>query len=222
MKDLTVIMPTANKVPKGWAKYHREHLSNVIGDTPIITLSFEPTDWGTNIIQEEYGLLHLYKQLLIAAKAVETPFLAIAEDDTLYPREHFEYRPEGRVVYNNNKYSLFTWGKPMFYRRNNMTNSCMIAPTDMFVTALQERFDVHGDDVPPRLLCEVGRNWNERRFGVTATPSGFFNVEKPVVILSHEFGFDSAARNKRKVRNKDAHESLEDWGTAKSITKKFV
>src|SRR5437016_5786451 len=94
MKDLTIIFLTASKLPKKWALFQKEKLLEAVPDTPIITISKEPLDWGTNILQTEpYGTSNIWVQLLKGAKTATTKFIAVAEDDVLYPKEHFEFRP---------------------------------------------------------------------------------------------------------------------------------
>ena len=50
MKDLTVLMLTPNKVPEKWAEYHKTSLLEAIGNTPLITISNKPLDWGINLL----------------------------------------------------------------------------------------------------------------------------------------------------------------------------
>jgi hypothetical protein len=54
---------------------------------------------------------NFYRQLLKGCKVATTPYIAIAEDDTLYNKEHFNcFRPEMNVFgYNLNRWSVATW-----------------------------------------------------------------------------------------------------------------
>ena len=89
--DITIIMLTANRVPKGWAQFHKEKLLEAANGAPIITISREPLNWGINILQTEpYGISNIYWQLLKGAKAADTGYVGVAEDDILYPRVHFD------------------------------------------------------------------------------------------------------------------------------------
>src|SRR3989344_6555477 len=115
MKDITIIMMTPNRVPKKWAEFHRKVLMEAIGDTPIITISKEPLDWGINLLQTEYSYANLYKQMLRGAKLATTKFIGIADDDVLYPKEHFQFRPkEDGFYYNFNRWHMVTWGEPLY------------------------------------------------------------------------------------------------------------
>ena len=109
MNDLTVIFLTVNKVPEGWVKYHRQVLEEAIGDTPIITISKKPLDRGLNLIQEdEPSVPNIYRQVLRGCNACKTDYIAISEDDTLYHKSHFEYRPaKDTFSFNGQTFRLF-------------------------------------------------------------------------------------------------------------------
>jgi hypothetical protein len=80
--------------------------------------------------------------MLRATRLVKTPYIAIAEDDTLYNEEHFSYRPkDNEFAYNMTHWSLFTWGDPTYHWRNRRGNYSMIAPTKLLLEALEERFE---------------------------------------------------------------------------------
>src|SRR3990167_8395102 len=121
MNDLTVIFLTVNKVPEKWAEYHKKVLNEAIGDTLLITVSKKPMDWGLNLIQdEEPSVSNIYRQILRAAKLAVTPYIAIAEDDTLYHKEHFIFRPpEDTYAYDGHRWGIFTWGKPVYYYKRS-------------------------------------------------------------------------------------------------------
>src|SRR3989344_4238624 len=105
MDDITIIMMTPNRVPKLWADYHRQVLTKAIGNTPIITISKEPLDWGINLHQAKYGYPNIYKQMLRGAKLATTKYIAMADDDVLYPEEHFLFRPPtDGFYYNHNRW----------------------------------------------------------------------------------------------------------------------
>ena len=107
MDDLTVMYITNNKVPGDWIRFQIDTLYRAIGDdTAIISVSRYPMDLGENLIdKEEPCYWNIYMQMLRAAKEAETPFVAMAEDDVLYSKEHFtEFRPrEDQVSYNRSR-----------------------------------------------------------------------------------------------------------------------
>ena len=119
--DLTVIYYTANYLNNRFADRVREQLIRVIGQTPLISVSHKPMDFGENICVGDIGrsVYNIYKQVLIGARAAKTKYVATAEDDVLYSPDHYLYKPEpGTFAYDVNKWSIFTWYNPpiMSYR----------------------------------------------------------------------------------------------------------
>jgi hypothetical protein len=50
----------------------------------------------------------------VTKQAATTEYIATAEDDTLYHKSHFAFRPKC-FGYNMNKWSLFTWSDPPIF-----------------------------------------------------------------------------------------------------------
>ena len=222
--DITIIMLTANKVPKKWAEFHKEKLIEAAGSSPIITISREPLDWGINLLQtESYGISNIYFQLLKGAKAATTQYIGVAEDDTLYPKEHFEYRPPpDTFAYNQNKFGLFTWGKPTYFWKDRFKNSTLIAERKLVIEALDERFAKHPNGTPPGFTGEMGRNNVEDNLGITRRKGAWFSTEISIIAVDHEFGIDRLARTHRKRMGILRAYDIPHWGKAEDIVKKFL
>jgi hypothetical protein len=221
MSDLTVIFLTLNKVPKRWAKYHKQILTEAIGNTPIITISKKPLDWGANLIQKEEGHVNIYRQILRGAKLAKTPYIAIAEDDTLYPKEHFtKFRPPmDTFAYNMNRWGIFTWGKSTYFLKPSAANSSLIAPRELTIEALEERFK---KGIPEEKCGELGKEKIEKGLGVTLRKITPFYTIEPVLCFSHDFGYDELERNHRKRMWWIRAYEIPKWGRAEDIVKKFV
>lgn len=222
MNDITIIMLTPNKVPKQWAEYHKGVLLEAIGDTPLITISKEPLDWGQNIIQTEYGLLNLYKQLLRGAKLASTPYVAVAEDDTLYPKEHFEFRPPlNKIAYDLNRWVTFTWGEPFYFHKPHFCTGGMIAPRELLIFSLEEKFNKYPDKMPTGLLKEVGRNDWEKRNRITPIPTVSYYAKYPYLCFNHDFSVElNQANHIKRVWPVRAFD-IPKWGRAEEIVKRF-
>lgn len=223
--DLTIIMLTANRVPRKWAEFHKEKLIEAAGDSPIITISMEPLDWGINLLQtEEYGISNIYFQLLKGAKVATTEYIAVAEDDTLYPKEHFEFRPPlDTFAYNMNKFGVFRWSRiPTFFWKNRMKNSTLVAPRKLTIEALEERFNKYPKGTPPGFTGELGRNNIEDKLGVTRRKSVWFSTEISIIAIDHELGIDRLARTHRKGMGILRAYDIPYWGKAEDIVKEFV
>lgn len=224
MKDLTAIFLTVNKVPKKWAEYHRKVTSAALGDTRVISITRESSDWGINIIQEgEASVSNVYKQMLRGAKLATTPYVAIIEDDTLYIKEHLEYRPNlNTFAYNTNRAGLFTWGDPTYFWKMRMVNSGLIAPREQLIKALEERFKKYPAGVSNGLSGEVGRANIESKLGVNIQKSVKFETTVAIVSLGHDFSICPRQRSHRKRMGKVRAFDIPHWGKASEIVKHFV
>jgi hypothetical protein len=221
--NITIIFLTANKVPPQWAEFHKEKLLEAIGSSPIITLSMKPLDWGTNILQDQpYSASNIYFQLLRGAKIATTDYIGVAEDDMLYPKEHFEYRPPLDVfAYNMNKFSLFTWGKPTYFWKDRVSNSTLIASRRLIIEALEERFNKHPNGTPQGITGELGRRKVDDTLGLTPHKSAWFSTDTSVIRIDHEYGIDHLTRTHRKKMGILRSYDIPYWGKATDLIKKF-
>lgn len=220
MKDLTVIMMTFNRVPKAWAAYHQQVISEAIGDTPIITISNKPLDWGTNLIQKEYGLPNLYRQMLRGSKLAKTEYIAVIDDDTLYPREHFEFRPsEPGFYYNFNRWHLFTWGEPFYFHKPRPGNGCFIGTRKLVIKAMETRMKAD-PDLKGYCVKELGSSLRMRKYDKLESKS--FYTKQPIVSIYHEESIDEACRQHRKRAWPVRAYDIPLWGKAKELRKRFA
>jgi hypothetical protein len=223
MKDITIIYLTVNELPEGWLKFQQKTLLDAIKDTPLISISRKPMDFGINILQTEpKSSSNVYKQLLKGAKLSKTKFIAVAEDDSLYPEEHFQYRPSpGKVAYNLSHWSLFTWGTPTYSWRNRRGNYTMIAERDLVIEALEERFAKYPDGIPESIAGEIGRARVEKKMNVTLRESEDFSTNTPVINMNHRFSLDDRQRRQRKSLGTLRAYDIPYWGRADELIKKF-
>lgn len=224
MNDITIIMLTPNRLPKNWAKYHRQVLTEAIGNTPIITVSKEPMDWGINLLQTEYGYPNIYKQMLRAAKLATTKYIGMADDDTLYPRQHFEFRPPtDGFYYNHNRWCLPTWGKSkkdiLYFHKPRSGNVCMIAIRELVIKAMEARIAAN-PQLPGLFTKELGNSQRMMRYDeIQSQP---FYTTEPVVQLVHDLSADEAAQKHKKAIWPVRAYDIPVWGKAKDVLKKFV
>ena len=150
MNDLTIIYYTANTIRDNTAAGVRDYLLKVTENKfPIISVSQKPINFGENICVGEIGKskYNCYKQILIGVKEAKTKFVACAEDDTLYAKEHFEYRPpEGVFSYENN---MWLAEEKMYWRMDTNDRGGMwgcIAETENLLINLTTRYAVYPTD----------------------------------------------------------------------------
>lgn len=217
--DLTIIYYTANKIPEGFMKKVQKVLLEAAGDTPIISVSQKPIDFGENICIGDIGTSskNIYKQILIGAKAAKTEFVATCEDDTLYHKSHFEYRPKDKFAYNMHKWSVYTWTEMYSYKRRRST-AAMIAPRELLIKALEERF-----------LIKESEDWNwaelgryEQHLGVTVQPTEEFESNTPIVIFTHPEALGYGTQGERKKMGTMRAFDVPFWGKASDLIKLYA
>jgi hypothetical protein len=226
MKDLTVIFLTANEVPEEWRKYHRKVLLEAVGDYSLITVSRKPVEgMGKNIIDNyPKSYLNIYRHMLIAAKEATTDYVAVAEDDTLYPKEHFDFfRPEkDTFAYNQNRFALFTWGEAIYSMRNRKSNCSLIAPRELLIEALEERFKKFpGDTMPKEYVGELGREKIDKWLGVTVRKSVEVYSDVSIIQINHEAATEERQKRKRKSLGQVRAYDIPYWGKAEDLRKNF-
>jgi len=188
MVDLTIIYLTLNALPDKWYKFAIEHLVKAAGNFPIISISRVPMDLGTNLIQTEpKSYWNIYMQLLRGSLLAETDYVANAEDDTLYTKEHFAHfrPPKDKVSYDMSRWCLFTWDN-MYCMRQRVNNAMMIAPRELLIEALTERKNRWPNGYRhDSLVGEVGRPIVEQNLRVTKREAVQWYCYNPVVQLNH-------------------------------------
>ncbi len=220
-KDLTIVYLTASQLPDQFAEYQRSVLMKAVGDFPIISVSRKPLNFGhvQLIDTEKKCLSNIYRQLLRAAKEATTEFIATAEDDCLYHESHFTfYRPKpDEFAYDQNRFSLFTWGDPIFSWRNRRSNSTLIAPRKLLIEALEERFAKWPDGTPDNITGEVGRGRVERNMGITVRNCIDAYNKISVIFINHEYGSEDRQRTHRKSLGPIRAYDIPHWGRASDI-----
>lgn len=220
--DLTVIYLTANQMPDKWAVAQLASLFIATQGMPLITVSRKKITWGEeNILDTEpKSHLNMYKQMLKAAKLAKTRYIAAAEDDVLYSRDHFTYMrpPLDTFAYNMSRWSVYSWD-PIFSIKHRKSNCTLIAPRELFIEAWEERLAKFNGEIPAHRVGEVGRPNLDKWLGVTVRKCTEYWSGIPVIHLNHDNGTDSTEHRKRLGE----HRALEIpyWGTAESVVELY-
>jgi len=228
MSETTIIYLTQNLLTDGWMDYQKKVLLDSISeDTPIIVISRKPTivrnKNDINIIQTEpSSASNVYWQMLKAVKLAKTKYIAVAEDDTLYFRDHFNFIPkrEDTFYYNCSRWSLFSWS-PIYSWRDRKTNCCLVANRELVLEALEERFAKYPNGTPPNATGELGRSRTDRLLGLTKRKEAYFYTNNPIIQIDHEFGLDDRAKRHRKNWGSLRAYSIPTWGPGSEILKHF-
>ena len=225
MDDLTILYYTANRIDERFATRVRQHLHELVdGRARIISVSQKPIEFGDNICVGDigYSAWVCYRQILVGAIAADTPFIACAEDDSLYTREHFDFRPATEAFYYNRggRWILEDQGEPRpRFRWRDRTAMCgCIVSRDLLVSTLQARFAKFSEPITktydPRLKGwgEPGRY--EHYLRLPRVGIEFFTTEHPIITLNHKKGLGGLRRpnvdDRIEIR-------LEPWGEAKHL-----
>lgn len=213
--DLTIIMPTINSVPEGWADYHRRKTLEAAQGTPIVVISRVPTDWGptaVNLIQEVPDDLwrrtqNVYRQVLRGAQAARTKYVAVAEDDCLYPKDHFwTYRPpSGYFAFDHHRWCTLTWKRqePFYYLMPTDATCLMIAERERVIWAL---------DVPALYGDDVGAS--RRAMHRLVEPACEWFAKQPTLCYYHINGNDPLERTQHKLHWPVVAYEIPTWGRA--------
>ena len=223
--DITIIFLTVNRLPAGWVEFHKQELFRAAVGAPIITIARNQLDWGVvNLVQTEYNYANVYVQLLRGAKAAQTPYIAVVEDDVLYTEEHFtSYRPPpDTFAYNMTRWGLFTWSRhPTYFWKDRVTNATLLAPRQLTIDALEERFAKYPDGVPDKLVGELGRGMVERNLGVTPRKMIEFWTTDPIVTFNHKYALDHLQTTRRKAMWFVQAYDVPYWGRSEDLAKHF-
>jgi hypothetical protein len=219
-EDLTILYYTANRINEHFAANVRQNIIEASNNARIISISHKPINFGENVCvgSLEPSAYNIYKQVLIGAMLAKTPYIGCAEDDSLYTKEHFAYRPPLTAFgYNTNRWQVSS--NVYFFRRRASMCMC-IAPTEILVQTLCQRFAKF-----PRLLTreemgavggfgEPGRF--EARHGLTPQPLVTFDTEIPSLTFNHR---DSTGGVRRLMPSDVLCETLAPWGEVGSLWK---
>ena len=221
MSNLTILFYSANLKPEPFASNVRAKLLEVVND-PVISITHRPLDgFDTNaVITMPVSTYSVYAQILIGARLATSKFIACAEDDVLYPAEHFQFRPPQDDTFY---YSKSRWWveKDGFYRwRDRTVMSTCICNRELYIAwaeRLFEKFPVH----PEKREDMTG--WAEPSryewyLGLPKVKGDTFETENPVVT----FNAKPSLGGLRKIGPTDTiRTELPLWGDAKTLWRAY-
>lgn len=222
MDDLTIVFYSANRLPDAVADNFRRHLVEMAGKTPIISVTQKPVELGRNICVGDIGqsYYNLFKQMLLGVREVKTPYVALAEDDTLYVPNHFEQRPsdDKTVAYNRNMWFLDT---KTFWTKKHTGNFGLIASTENLLGLLEQRFERFPEEMLPRYYqkwfwMEFGQ---DDRLGFKNANTEVFETGIPLITFAY-YGA-TYGKPKRRLRTSSEVSELPHWGDAQKLRQKL-
>jgi len=218
MHDMTVIYYTANRTKPALMGAVVEQLKISAGDSPIVSVSQKPMGLGINTCVGNIGqsVWNIYHQMLVGARVAKTRYVAMAEDDILYPYEHFhtQYPANGEFLYDTNRRLIFTWKTPMFSTKGRIITGMLLCEREGLIEALEERFDKYPtpESIDIKVFGEVGRN--EKEMGLKVRKVGRFGATVPSIMVNHEDSISYFYMGKNKASGVSPVGHIEGWGTA--------
>jgi len=210
--DLTLLFITAGELSPKWYDYH----ASILPKYPMVTVSRLPGHDIHDTFPKSYE--NIYRQMLNAARLTKTAYVAIIEDDVLYSKEHFNFRPPLDVfAYNQHRWSLFSWGEPIFHMRQRKSNCSLIAPRQLLIESLEERFAKHPKGWPPQFAGELGRERVEVGLGVTQRKSMEWYSDIGIIHINHPNASEDRQRRMRKTLGQVKAYDIPYWGSATNI-----
>jgi demethylmacrocin O-methyltransferase len=201
--DLTILFYTANRVSdkilNPVARSLKKH------GYPIVSVSQEPMDLGKNIVvPKKYSIQNVYRQVLTAAYEARTKYVALCEDDCLYTKEHFQFRPEKSFGYNLNRWMLHLDEALYSYRKRPILSQC-IAKREDLIKNLEERNKL--PKIYDKYCGEMGVF--DKELGIPEFEWETFEAPNPNLVICHDKSVVG-----RKYFGKDANprKELAPWG----------
>ena len=248
--NLTIVYYTCNYLETANPEFlsnTKAQLVKAIEDLPLIVVSHKPVSKESfigyegnysNIVLGDIGRSHLniYRQIMIGAKEAKTKYVAMAEDDILYSKDHFfsaqidkEFKADEDIfLYDMNKLSLFTWSKPPIFsfRSKRKVVNQLIAPSRMLAEAMEERFK-RLDELKATGRSEesIIKYWGdpgryEGLLGVTPRKSVEFYSATPSIVFTHSKAFGYEFNHGKRKRHGDIKiVELLEWGRAEEVLK---
>jgi len=215
LADKTIIYYTANGKSEQLLKVVQENLLEAACGLPIISVSQKPMNFGKNICVGEVGFSYhnVVRQVLIGAQEAKTPYIALAEDDCFYSKEHFKFTPskEGRRKshYDTNSW-LFHPDKPGYIRAKNKFEGSIIVSRKHIISIINRQLKYRTMWIPEDRSEDRPNSY--KKYG-----SRIFHTEVPIVAVEH-----INALHYHGIRVKgDYVFNLPPWGDAESLKRKI-
>jgi len=225
--ETTILYYTSNAVPSYFERAVTAHVSNAAHGREIISVSHKPMKFGKNICVGPLpiGNESIFRQMLTAAEAATTRYVACAESDCLYTQEHYNFAPprDDTFYYNDNAWYAHWCGdrhKPYTYVKRKALSQ-LICNRELLIAALRQNLMLYDKGFTIRKgkggACEPGACTIEEAFVGTKQmwldaeynnyQSEYFHTEQPNLDIRHENNTNPGRR--RSVKTAD---TLEPWG----------
>ena len=233
MTDTTIVYYTDNQLDEFLFRKCQEFLIEAADGKRIISVSQKPIDFGDNICLGDIGRSHisLFSQMLAGAEAADTEYVALAEHDCIYSKEHFNWiPPSDDIFYYNVNLWLVQYGghaSGMYSYMRRRVLSGLICNRELLIEAAREKLAwlKIGAQIRKGLTgaCEPGVRSNQEAFVINnpaitkdlgkgeAGKAEMFRTTIPNLDIRHGGNFSGGRRAKKR------RYYLEPWGNFQEL-----
>ena len=216
----TILYYTSNRESPTFEKKIIKKLLENSGGLPIISVSQKSMDLDKNICVGNVGhsYLNLYRQQLIGAKKAKTEYLVFAEADFLYPKEYFNFKPDGKNVYLYGNIWILFKNRVRSFRKKDCSHGAQIVKRSYLIERLEkglEGLPEWYDGNPP-----PWKNKKQKRY-VANPPNIRISGKIPALSFKTGNGMNTKTatmRGKREYRKT----FLPGWGTSTDLRKEYL
>lgn len=216
--EATIIYYSSNREkPEFENKVVETLLASNGGRREIVSVTQKPMDLGKNICvgMQDQCYANEFRQIQIALNAVTTPYIIIAESDTLYPPDYFNFDPPemGRCYRYPNVWVHYTQfnGKPRYWFKK-VSDCAQMIDRELWLSVINPVMDARPEwskaediGVPPMQFRDKG--------------GPYMTMGDPVVTVKTRQGVKSNTRTKGGFAPKF---DLPYWGKASGIREKYL
>ena len=226
---MDIIYITDNCLDDHIFKRCQDYLIDASNGKKIISISQKKIDFGDNFCIGEIGrsYLSIEKQILKGIEQSKSKWVAIAEHDVIYSKEHFNFKPPNskRFWYNKNFYYLqYSTGE--FARRNRKILSQLICSRKLLLMATKIKIKIlsnkdwfkyslgePGVASYFRTICKAKNNELKRlvKSYVLNFSSEEFKTKTPNIDIRHGNNFSGGRTARRRFKH------IKPWGKMKDI-----
>ena len=209
----SVIYYTSNREDPTFEKKIRDDLWAKIGDTPLISVSQKPIDFGQNICVGDVGTsgFNVCRQIQIACENAKTEFVTTAEADCLYSPDYFYFIPPVLdICYRNTNICVLKY-KRKFFSPKSMSLFSQVVGREFFLDRLKDLFMG-----APKWSVEEKNFPKERKMKLF---DDYQTFETKFPCISFKTG--KGMRQHTTTFEEELYE-LPHWGKAKDFIKKYL
>lgn len=213
----TVLYYTSNREKPEFEERIIDNIRKNCGDIPIISVSQRHLNFGDNICVGDRGLSYIneWRQILIGAKEATTDYLVFAESDFLYPKEYFDFNPDGADIYRYDNVWICFSGKDKFFRKK-YSEGAQIVRREYIIDVLENSLKGLPEWFDGRNVPYINK---EQRNAFHHMPYELFHGDVPCI----SFKTGNGVRGWTKTKNGEENSSKElpHWGNIESLKEKY-